>query len=57
MTGAGWMALGGGGHVFGAVVAELDGMAGLHREQCGVAADYAREVLFAAEGSRRFRSG
>jgi hypothetical protein len=48
------MALGGGGHVFGAVVAELYGMAGLHGEECGVAADDAGEVLFAAEGSAGF---
>ena len=51
MAGARWMALGGGGHVFGAVVAELDWMAGLHREQRGVAADDGGEVFLAAEGS------
>src|ERR1700722_9310727 len=48
------MALGGGCHVFGAVVTELDWMAGLHREQCRVASDYAGEVLLAAEGSAGF---
>src|SRR5580704_13916240 len=47
VAGSAWMALGGGGHVFGAVVAELYGMAGLHGEECGVAADDAGEVLFA----------
>src|ERR1700744_2369720 len=40
VAGARWMALGGGGHVFGAVVAEFDRVAGLHGEQCGVAAYY-----------------
>ncbi len=51
MAGAGGVALGGGGHVFGAVVAELDRMAGLHGEQRGVAADDGGEVFLAAEGS------
>ena len=51
VAGAAGMALGGGGHVFGAVVAELHRMAGLHREQRGVAADDGGEVFFAAEGS------
>ncbi len=48
------MAFGGGGHVFGAVVAELHGMAGLHGEECGVAADDGGEVFLAAEGSAGF---
>src|SRR5438552_10807412 len=48
------MALGGGGHVFGTVVAELYGMAGLHGEECGVAADDGGEVFLAAEGSAGF---
>ena len=54
VTGAAGMALGGGGHVFGAVVAELYRVAGLHGEQCGVAADDAGEVFLAAEGSAGF---
>src|SRR6202035_1832688 len=32
-----WVALGGGGHVFGAVIAEFDRMAGLHGKERGVA--------------------
>ena len=51
MAGAAGVALGGGGHVFGAVVADFYGVAGLHREQRGVAADDGGEVFFAAEGS------
>ena len=51
VAGAAGMALGGGGHVFGAVVADLYGMAGLHREQRGVRADDGGEVFLAAEGS------
>ena len=51
MAGARGMALGGGGHVFRAVVADLDGMAGLHGEEGGVGTDDAGEVLLAAEGS------
>ncbi len=54
VAGAGWVTLGGGGHVFGAVVADLDGMAGLHGEECGVAADDGGEVFLAAEGSAGF---
>ena len=54
VAGAAGMTLGGGGHVFGAVVADLDGMAGLHGEQSGVAADDGREVFLAAEGSAGF---
>ena len=38
-------------HVFGAVVAELDRVAGLHGEQGGVRADDGGEVFLAAEGS------
>src|ERR1700733_12442930 len=45
------MPLGSGGHVFGAVVAELHRMPGLHRKQRRVAADDGREVFLAAEGS------
>jgi hypothetical protein len=44
------MALGGGDQVFGAVVADLDRMAGLHREQRRVRADDGGEVFLAAEG-------
>src|SRR5271168_166032 len=51
MASAAGMAFRGGGHVLGAVVADLDGVAGLHGEQSGVAADDRREVLFAAEGT------
>jgi hypothetical protein len=51
MAGAAGMALGGGDEVFGAVVADLDRMAGLHREQRRVRADDGREVFLAAEGS------
>ncbi len=54
VTGSAGMALGGGGHVFGAVVADLDRMAGLHGEECGVAADHAREVFLASEGPAGF---
>src|ERR1700748_191338 len=54
VAGAGRVALGGGGHVFGAVVAELDRMAGLHGQECGVAADDGGKVLFASEGSAGF---
>ena len=53
-AGAGGVALGGGGHVFGAVVDDLYGVAGLHREQRGVRADDGGEVFFAAEGSAGF---
>ncbi len=48
------MAFGGGGHVFGAVVAEFHRMAGLHGEEGGVAADDGGEVFLAAEGSAGF---
>ena len=48
------MALGGGGHVFGAVVGDLDRVAALHCQQRGVRADDGREVFFAAEGSAGF---
>ena len=48
------MALGGGGHVFGAVVDDFYGVAGLHGEQRGVRADDGGEVFFAAEGSAGF---
>jgi hypothetical protein len=44
------MALGGGDEVFGAVVADFDGVARLHREQRRVRADDGGEVLLAAEG-------
>ena len=54
MARAGGMALGGGGHVFGAVVDDLDRVAGLHREQRGVRADDGGEVFLAAEGSAGF---
>ncbi len=54
VAGAAGVALGGGGHVFGAVVADFYGVAGLHGEQCGVAADDGGEVFFAAEGSAGF---
>ena len=45
------MALGRGGHVFCAVIDDLDGMAGFICEQCGMAGDQARVFLFAAERS------
>ena len=54
MASSSGMALGGSGHVFGAVVADLDGMAGLHGEQRGVAANDGGEVFLAAEGSAGF---
>ena len=54
VAGAGGVALGGCGHVLGAVVADFYGVAGLHGEQGGVAADDGGEVFFAAEGSAGF---
>ena len=45
------VALGGRGHIFGAVVAELDGVARLHCEEGGVAADDGGKVFLASEGS------
>ena len=53
-AGAGGVALGGGGHVFAAVVDDFYGVAGLHGEQGGVRADDGGEVFFAAEGSAGF---
>ncbi len=50
-AGAAGVALGGCGEVFGAVVADFDGVAGLHGEQGGVGCDDGGEVFFAAEGS------
>ena len=50
MAGAAGVALGGGDEIFGAVVADFDGVAGLHREQGCVRANDGGEVLLAAEG-------
>src|SRR5271163_3799468 len=45
------MALGCAGHVFAAVVADLDRSSGLHRQERGVRADDRREILLAPKGA------
>src|SRR5216684_1839860 len=51
MTRAGGMAIGGGGHIFCAVIDDFYGLAGLPREQRGVASDHRRIFFFATEAA------